>query len=48
MVGNSSLKVKVEIYIEQMYKDHRELAVTGEVTMVAINDAKKAEEIVLG
>ncbi len=42
MVGNSSLKVRVEIYIEQMHKNHRELAVKGEFLMVAINDDKKA------
>jgi len=28
-VGNTSLTVKVEIYIEQMYSDHREIAVSG-------------------
>jgi len=47
MVGSSSLKVKVEIFIEQMYSDHRDLAVQGEFTMVAINDEKKAEAIKL-
>ena len=47
MVGSSSLKVKVEIFIEQMYSEQRELAVVGEFTMVAINDEKKAEAIKL-
>ncbi len=47
MVGSSSLKVKVEIFIEQMYSDQRELAVVGEFTMVAINNEKKAEAIKL-
>jgi acyl-CoA hydrolase len=47
MVGSSSLKVKVEIFVEQMDKDHRELAVVGEFTMVAINDNKQAEPIKL-
>jgi len=47
MVGSTSLKVKVEIYIEQMYKDHRELAVVGEFTMVAIGEDKKSEQILL-
>lgn len=42
MVGNSSLKVRVEIYIEQMHKNYRELAVKGEFLMVAISDDKKA------
>ena len=41
MVGNSSLKVKVEIFVEQMDKDERELAVVGEFSMVAINELKE-------
>jgi acyl-CoA hydrolase len=28
-VGNTSLDVKVEIYIEQMYSNHREKAISG-------------------
>jgi len=39
-VGNTSLKVHVEIYIEQMYSDHREKAITGEFTLVAIDENK--------
>ena len=40
-IGNTSLKVKVEIYIEQMYSDTREKAVTGEFSFVAIDEHKK-------
>jgi len=40
-VGNTSLKVKVEIYIEQMYAEGRELAVHGDFTFVAIDEHKK-------
>ncbi|KQC00752.1 acyl-CoA thioesterase [Pedobacter sp. Hv1] len=40
-VGNTSLKVNVEIYIEQMYDEGRELAVHGEFTFVAIDKDKK-------
>ncbi len=47
MVGNSSLKVKVQIYIEQMHEDHRELAVQGEFAMVAVDENKKAVAISL-
>lgn len=47
MVGNSSLKIKVEIYIEQMHQNHRELAVQGEFMMVSINDDKKAIPLLL-
>lgn len=41
MVGNSSLVVGVEIFVEDMYKDSRELAVYGEFTFVAIDDLKR-------
>lgn len=47
MVGNSSLKVKVQIFIEQMHEDHRELAVQGEFAMVAVDENKKAVPISL-
>jgi len=40
-IGHTSLKVSVEIYIEQMYEDRREKAVSGEFTFVAIDDHKK-------
>ena len=41
MVGKSSLRVQVDIYIEQMYEFKRELAVTGFFTMVAVDEDKK-------
>lgn len=44
-VGNSSLKVNVEIYTEEMYSDHREKAVKGEFTFVAIDEDKKPEPL---
>ncbi|GHN02104.1 acyl-CoA thioesterase [Cytophagales bacterium WSM2-2] len=44
-VGNTSLKVKVDIYIEQMYADGRELAVSGNFTFVAIDESKKPVKI---
>ncbi|HWA33209.1 MAG TPA: acyl-CoA thioesterase [Cyclobacteriaceae bacterium] len=40
-VGTTSLKVKVDIYVEQMYSEHRELAVSGNFTLVAIDNNKK-------
>lgn len=40
-VGNTSCIVRVEIYKEDMYSYHRELAVAGRFTFVAINDAKQ-------
>jgi acyl-CoA hydrolase len=45
-VGNTSLRVEVEIYIEQMHSDHREKAITGNFTFVAIGDDKKPVKIV--
>lgn len=39
-IGNKSLKVKVEIYIEEMYSISREIAVRGEFTFVALDENK--------
>jgi acyl-CoA hydrolase len=44
-VGNSSMKVRVELYIEQMYSEHRELAVSGVFTLVAIDENKQPVRI---
>lgn len=40
-IGNTSLKVRVEIFIEQMYSHEREKAVTGDFSFVAIDEHKK-------
>jgi acyl-CoA hydrolase len=39
-IGSTSLKIRVDIFIEQMYSDSREKAVTGEFTFVAIDENK--------
>lgn len=44
-IGNTSMKVKVEIYVEQMYCEDREKAVTGEFSFVAIDEHKKPTAI---
>lgn len=44
-IGNTSLEVKVEIFIEQMYSDIREKAITGNFTFVALDDNKKPTKI---
>ncbi|MBB6501626.1 acyl-CoA thioesterase [Pedobacter cryoconitis] len=44
-IGTTSMKVKVEIYVEQMYSEDREKAVTGEFSFVAIDDHKKPTAI---
>lgn len=46
-LGNTSLKVKVEIFIEQMYSEQREKAVSGEFTFVAIDENKKPVKILV-
>jgi len=40
-VGNTSLKVLVEIYVEEMHSDSREKAVSGDFIFVAIDENKK-------
>lgn len=40
-VGVSSIEVKVSVYKEDMYSDHRELALSGSFVMVAIGDDRK-------
>jgi len=40
-IGNTSLKVHVEIYVEDMYSTVREKAITGDFTFVAINENKE-------
>lgn len=44
-IGNTSLDVKVEIFIEQMYSDIREKAITGNFTFVALDENKKPTKI---
>lgn len=44
-VGNTSMKVTVEVYVEQMYAEGRELAVHGSFTFVAIDHDKKPTKI---
>lgn len=39
-VGRTSMKVKVEVMVEQMYNNHREEAITGTFTFVAIDEDK--------
>lgn len=45
-LGRTSIKVRVDIYVEEMYSDYREKAVTGEFTFVAIDENKKPIKIV--
>jgi acyl-CoA hydrolase len=40
-VGNTSLKVTVDIYVEEMYSDKRTKAITGIFSLVAIDANKR-------
>ena len=44
-VGNTSLQVKVEVYVEQMYSDERKKAIEGTFVFVAIDDNMKPVKI---
>lgn len=45
-VGRTSCTVKVDIFVEKMYEEGREKAVTGLFTLVAIGDNKKPANII--
>ncbi|MFN6945950.1 MAG: acyl-CoA thioesterase [Cytophagaceae bacterium] len=40
-VGRTSMDVSVEIFVEEMFNDKREKAITGSFTFVAIDENKK-------
>ncbi|WP_052598708.1 MULTISPECIES: acyl-CoA thioesterase [unclassified Aureispira] len=44
-VGNTSIKVQVEIYLEEMYKESRMKAITGMFTFVAIDENRKPTQV---
>jgi acyl-CoA hydrolase len=46
-IGNTSMKIKVDVWIEQMYSDLREKAISGEFTFVAIDDNKKPVKLAI-
>lgn len=45
-IGRTSLKVQVDIFIEEMYSDVREMAVRGEFTFVAIDEEKQPVPVI--
>ncbi|MCI0920299.1 acyl-CoA thioesterase [Sphingobacterium rhinopitheci] len=47
-IGRTSLKVKVEIYVEDMYKEGRELAIQGMFSLVALDDQKNPIPVMEG
>ena len=44
-IGNTSLDVKVELYIEQMYSEQREKAIVANFTFVALDENKKPTRV---
>ncbi|MBX9853510.1 MAG: acyl-CoA thioesterase [Cytophagaceae bacterium] len=44
-VGNTSIQVKVEIFVEEMYSDSHKKAIEGVFTLVAIDENKKPVSI---
>ena len=44
-VGNTSLKVSIDVFVEDVYNESREKAVSGDFTLVAIDKDKKATRI---
>ena len=44
-VGNTSMDVKVDIYLEEMYSTTRAKAISGSFTFVAVGDDKKPVSI---
>ena len=46
-VGNSSLQIKVEIFIEEMYQLKRQKAIEGIFTLVALDENKKPVKIII-
>ena len=44
-VVNTSLKVSIDVFVEDMYNESREKAVSGDFTLVAIDKDKKATRI---
>lgn len=40
-VGNTSVKVEISVFTEELYSDKRELAVIGEFSLVALDENKK-------
>ncbi|MGE8498367.1 MAG: acyl-CoA thioesterase [Pseudomonas sp.] len=47
-VGNTSLKVEVEVFVESMYSDGRQRAINGVFSFVAIDEDKKPIPVLAG
>ena len=45
-VGNTSLKIKVDIFLEEMYAESRLKAISGIFTFVAIDEERKPTQVI--
>ncbi len=45
-VGRSSLDVQIDVFIESMYRDGRDKAISGTFTLVAINENKRPVPVI--
>lgn len=45
-VGRTSLDVQVDVFIESMYRDGRDKAISGTFTLVAINENKRPVPVI--
>jgi len=45
-VGRTSLDVQIDVFVESMYRDGREKAITGNFTLVAINENKRPVPVI--
>lgn len=45
-IGNTSLVVDVSLFLEEMYTEHKKLAVKGSFTLVAIDEERKPMRII--
>tara|TARA_R110002072_G_scaffold534_2_gene3592 strand:+ start:128210 stop:128608 length:399 start_codon:yes stop_codon:yes gene_type:complete len=44
-VGNTSATVRIDVFLEEMYKEGRELALQGSFTFVAVDESKSPVSI---
>ena len=44
-VGRTSLKVEVEVFVESLYREGRERAITGAFSFVAVDDQQKSTPV---
>ncbi len=44
-IGKTSIQVRVDLFVEEMYQDSREKAVSGIFTMVCVDENKKPTSI---